>query len=98
MNQFAGYFPMIMKNGTKRNGGIPQEGNLTEHLKIYRQHIDERVPNEHNKGLIVIDFELWRPIFRQNFGSLEPYKNFSYQVEKEKHPGWKDWQQKEEVE
>lgn len=88
---------MIKKNGEIRNGGVPQEGNLTEHLETYRQHIGVRVPDEHNKGLIVIDFELWRPIFRQNFGSLEPYKNLSYQIEKENHPDWEDWQQKKEV-
>lgn len=39
-------------------------------------------------GVGVIDFESWRPVFRQNFGIFLPYKNISYQIEKNKHPSW----------
>lgn len=39
-------------------------------------------------GLAVIDFESWRPIFRQNFGSLKPYKDVSMKIEKRNHPFW----------
>lgn len=42
--------------------------------------MDQLVPDKDNDGLIVIDFESWRPIFRQNFGVLEPYKNLSKEV------------------
>jgi hyaluronoglucosaminidase len=41
-----------------------------------------------NNGLAVIDFESWRPIFRQNWGALAPYKEVSYQIEKGRHPLW----------
>jgi hyaluronoglucosaminidase len=34
----------------------------------------------------VIDFESWRPTFRQNFGSLQPYKDVSYSDAREKQP------------
>lgn len=81
-------FPALGSNAERRNGGVPQEGNLTKHLDIYRQHVDELVPDVDNSGLIIIDFESWRPIFRQNFGVLQPYKNVSYQIEQDRHPFW----------
>jgi hyaluronoglucosaminidase len=34
----------------------------------------------------VIDFESWRPTFRQNFGSLQPYKDLSFKIERQHHP------------
>lgn len=83
-----GMFPALGTKKERRNGGVPQEGNLTMHLEIYRSHIDELVPDVSNDGLVVIDFESWRPIFRQNFGSLEPYKDLSYKIERERHPFW----------
>lgn len=49
----------------KRNGGVPQEGNLTKHLQVYRHVVEELVPDENNTGLVIIDFESWRfGIFR----------------------------------
>lgn len=39
-------------------------------------------------GVAVIDFESWRPIYRQNFGSLQPYKDLSLEVERQLHPYW----------
>jgi hyaluronoglucosaminidase len=81
-------FPALGTNNERRNGGVPQEGNLTRHLEIYRQHVDELVPDVNNDGLVVIDFESWRPIFRQNWGDLLPYKDVSYQIEQERHPFW----------
>lgn len=99
----------------RRNGGVPQSGNLTEHLKIYRQHVEELVPDKLNSGLVIIDFESWRfastkdpekrfkttkhfrPIFRQNFGALQSYKDVSYQIEKQRHPFWQRQRQEAEV-
>lgn len=44
----------------RRNGGVPQEGNLTEHLYVYRRVVEELVPDKNNTGLVIIDFESWR--------------------------------------
>lgn len=38
-----GFFPALGTKNERRNGGVPQEGNLTKHLEIYREHIDELV-------------------------------------------------------
>jgi hyaluronoglucosaminidase len=83
-----GMFPALGTNNQRRNGGVPQEGNITKHFEVYREHINELVPDVTNNGLIIIDFESWRPIFRQNFGSLKAYKDVSIQVERQRHPFW----------
>lgn len=90
-------FPALGTKNERRNGGVPQEGNLTKHLEIYQMHINELVPDVNNNGLIIIDFESWRPIFRQNFGSLVPYKDLSYKIERERHPFWIKSRQEKEV-
>lgn len=71
-----------------RNGGVPQEGNLTKHLEIFRKHLTEQIPDESFDGVGVIDFESWRPIFRQNWASLQPYKDFSVELARKQHPFW----------
>lgn len=42
------------------------QGNLSEHMNYFKQHVDELVPDVNNKGLVIIDFESWRPIYRWN--------------------------------
>ncbi|XP_053690086.1 hyaluronidase Tab y 2.0101-like [Sabethes cyaneus] len=88
-----GKFPALLEKSStrvlyKRNGGVPQEGNLTEHLEIFRAHVSELVTDANFSGVGCIDFESWRPIFRQNFGSLQPYKDLSMKIERERHPNW----------
>lgn len=86
-----GKFPALLENSStgalvQRNGGVPQQGNLNEHLNIFRQHIDELIPDPNNKGLAVVDFESWRPVYRQNFGVLQPYRDLSEDIERKRHP------------
>lgn len=88
-----GKFPALLQNTSSkayvaRNGGVPQRGNLDDHLYVFRKHLDELIPNKNNAGLAIIDFESWRPVYRQNFGTLQPYKDLSVQIEKEAHPLW----------
>lgn len=71
---------------TKRNGGVPQEGDLKKHLEMFRKHLVTQIPDDSFSGVGVIDFESWRPIFRQNWASLEPYKTLSIKLERERDP------------
>ncbi|KAJ4431247.1 hypothetical protein ANN_19844 [Periplaneta americana] len=48
-------------------------------------------------SLGIIDFEFWRPIFRQNWARLEPYKTLSIKLERERHPFWSDTAIKKEA-
>lgn len=84
-----GIYPALdARSNTRRNGGVPQEGDLTLHLEQFKKTMDELVPDVNNNGIIVIDFESWRPIFRQNFGELKPYKEVSFNIERQRHPFW----------
>ncbi|KAJ4431246.1 hypothetical protein ANN_19843 [Periplaneta americana] len=49
-----GKFPILLtdKDGvvTKRNGGVPQEGNLEQHLEALREHVNKIVPDHKFQG------------------------------------------------
>lgn len=83
---FTVEFPGIYENGTFRNGGVPQQGNLKAHLEKFRNDVDRQIPDEENSGLAIIDFELWRPVYRQNFGKFQPYKDTSVKLVRDANP------------
>ncbi|XP_026168108.1 hyaluronidase PH-20 [Mastacembelus armatus] len=58
-------------------GGIPQNGNLPEHLAKAQRQIDYYIPEDSTPGLAVIDWESWRPVWDQNWGSKRIYQNLS---------------------
>ncbi|KAL1502700.1 hypothetical protein ABEB36_007808 [Hypothenemus hampei] len=94
-----GNFPAILKKGNEiffRNGGVPQNGNLTNHLEIFQEILDQVIPDQNYSGIAIIDFESWRPIHRQNWGVLIQYKTLSEDIERQLHPLWRDdWIKKE---
>lgn len=55
---------------------------------MFSKHLNEKIKDRSFNGLGVIDFESWRPIFRQNWASLAPYRDFSVSIERQKHPWW----------
>ncbi|GJQ75196.1 hypothetical protein Trydic_g9798 [Trypoxylus dichotomus] len=88
-----GDFPAILedvqtKKLTPRNGGVPQEGNITLHFLLFEEAVNQLIPDKNFNGIGIIDFESWRPVFRQNWGSLSPYQDLSVEVEKKRHPTW----------
>lgn len=88
-----GLFPALLEDSSssklvRRNGGVPQQGNLDDHLAKFSQHVNDLIPDRSNNGLAIIDFESWRPVYRQNFGALQPYKDLSEQLLRQQHPLW----------
>ncbi|KAJ6620944.1 Hyaluronidase Tab, partial [Pseudolycoriella hygida] len=88
-----GLFPALLKNSSSnqlfhRNGGVPQKGNLKLHLEMFEKNVNELIPDKDNSGLAIIDFESWRPVYRQNFGTLQPYKDLSKKLVQQNHPRW----------
>jgi hyaluronoglucosaminidase len=71
-----------------KNGGLPQSGNLDLHLKKLEIDIVEFIPNRTFDGVAVIDFEMWRPTFRQNFDKLRIYRDLTISDVNKKHPTW----------
>lgn len=93
-----GYFPALLEANeqsdfVRRNGGVPQEGNLTAHLELFLQQINNKlIPDEKFSGVAIIDFEHWRPVWNENFGSLLPYRKVSRTIEQNTHPFWNEKQ------
>ncbi|BES91875.1 hyaluronoglucosaminidase [Nesidiocoris tenuis] len=80
-----GLFPAILDSGD-RNGGVPQEGNLDLHLRKFATDLQEAIPSADFDGVGVIDFEHWRPIWRENWSKLDIYRQRSKDIEKMKNP------------
>ncbi|CAB3225699.1 unnamed protein product [Arctia plantaginis] len=90
-----GNFPGIVEN-VNVNGIVPQEGNLLAHLQKFKQDLEETIPDRNFQGIGVIDFENWRPILRQNFGTMEPIRVLAPILERIEHWWWpKQWIDKE---
>lgn len=58
-------------------GGVPQNGNLAEHLAKAKSQIDHSISHDSSPGLAVIDWESWRPLWEQNWGSKRIYHKLS---------------------
>lgn len=50
--------------------------------------MNELIPDKHFQGVGIIDFEHWRPVFRQNWASLETYRQLSIDLVRQRHPFW----------
>ena len=74
------------------NGGIPQLGNLTGHLAELAAYIagngsDSWGMDPTFSGNAVFDFEMWRPVF-QNQWNDPCYQNLSVTLVQSEHPDW----------
>jgi Hyaluronidase len=49
-----GAFPALGTNSERRNGGVPQEGNLTYHLNEYMIALNQLVPDKDYSGKAII--------------------------------------------
>ncbi|XP_075062067.1 hyaluronidase-5-like [Mixophyes fleayi] len=73
-----GYYPYINPtSGVSYNGGIPQMTNMEQHFKKAKEDILHYLPSAAQRGLAVIDWEEWRPIWIRNWASKEIYKKQS---------------------
>ncbi|XP_026220490.1 hyaluronidase PH-20 [Anabas testudineus] len=73
-----GLYPKVDVIKRKRyRGEIPQNSNLTEHLAKAQNQIDYYISQDSSPGLAVIDWESWRPLWDQNWGSKRIYQKLS---------------------
>lgn len=54
-----GNFPALFEQSStkklyRRNGGVPQAGNLSDHLEVFRRHMDELVVDRNFAGNTVL--------------------------------------------
>ncbi|CAB1314663.1 unnamed protein product [Coregonus sp. 'balchen'] len=75
-------------DGTARNGGLPQVASLTQHLEKMPEGIQYYIREAGAKGLAVIDWEEWRPLWIRNWDVKNVYRNQSRQLVAQKNPAW----------
>ncbi|KAK9525657.1 hypothetical protein VZT92_016342 [Zoarces viviparus] len=59
------------------NGGIPQRGNLKASMNKAREDITNYIPSKTSRGLAVIDWEEWRPLWDRKWGTKRIYQTLS---------------------
>lgn len=59
------------------NGGVPQAGDVDAHAAAVANATARIVPDEDFEGLLVMDWEAWRPLFDANDDNLGVYSEYS---------------------
>ncbi|KJH41058.1 hyaluronoglucosaminidase, partial [Dictyocaulus viviparus] len=83
-----GYFPYYRDGDANQpvNGGLPQKCPIDKHLARVSEQIREVIPREDFRGIAVIDFEEWRPLYKLNWGKKAVYKKESIQLVRQQYP------------
>lgn len=81
-----GRYPRIhIQTGKSYEGGIPQNGSLEGHLRKAKGQIPETLTRD-SPGLVVIDWESWRPLWDRNWGSKRIYRSRSVELARSLNP------------
>ncbi|XP_051841983.1 hyaluronidase-1-like [Antechinus flavipes] len=83
-----GLYPWYTPTGQPINGGLPQNANFGAHMANSYNDILTTLPEPDFKGVVVIDWEEWRPIWSMNWDSKKIYQKHSLDLVREKHPDW----------
>ncbi|XP_007504306.2 hyaluronidase PH-20 [Monodelphis domestica] len=76
-----GYYPYINeKTGEAFNEGIPQLASLKKHLAKAKKDIDYYIPSDDKFGLVIIDWENWRPNWIRNWNTKHIYQTQSIEL------------------
>ncbi|KAI2650546.1 Hyaluronidase-2 [Labeo rohita] len=83
-----GLYPYFGPDGNPVNGGLPQIASLTQHLERMPDGLNKYIRDVAVKGLAVIDWEEWRPLWIRNWGPKDIYRDRSRQLVAKKNPTW----------
>ncbi|CAJ1050570.1 hyaluronidase-1 [Xyrichtys novacula] len=83
-----GLYPWYTAQSKAINGGVPQNANLDEHLRVASDNIRTFIPDRDFQGLAVVDWENWRPVWERNWDSKQVYWEASRVLVKSRHPDW----------
>ncbi|XP_026216872.1 hyaluronidase PH-20-like [Anabas testudineus] len=73
-----GLYPHVNLTSRKQfYGGIPQRSNLKVSMNKARADINYYIPSRTSRGLAVIDWEEWRPLWDRNWGMKKIYQTLS---------------------
>ncbi|KAJ3602019.1 hypothetical protein NHX12_029779 [Muraenolepis orangiensis] len=83
-----GLYPYYEHDGTPVNGGLPQSVSLSQHYEKMPAGLQKYIRKPGSKGLAVIDWEEWRPLWIRNWNSKDVYRNKSQLMVAQKNPDW----------
>ncbi|XP_078064754.1 hyaluronidase-2 [Mustelus asterias] len=72
------------------NGGVPQNSSLLQHLSAMESDIERYMRSWTTRGLAVIDWEEWRPLWIRNWKDKQIYRDNSRHLVSEKHSDWSE--------
>lgn len=82
-----GLYPYY-EHGTAVNGGLPQLASLSQHYEKMPEGLQKYIREPEAKGLAVIDWEEWRPLWIRNWYRKDIYRNKSREMVAKKNPKW----------
>jgi len=71
------------------NGGVPQAANISLHKAQVVSDVESAIPDPDFSGLLVVDWETWRPLASENYDGLSCYTEYSRRLVSA-DPDWKD--------
>lgn len=83
-----GLYPYYERGGTAINGGLPQLASLTQHYEKMPEGVHKYIRESEVKGLAVIDWEEWRPLWIRNWDVKDVYRDKSREMVAMKNPTW----------
>ncbi|XP_061074934.1 hyaluronidase-2 isoform X1 [Conger conger] len=83
-----GLYPYYESDREAFNGGIPQTASLTAHLEKMPEGVTRYIREPGAKGLAVIDWEEWRPLWIRNWDTKNIYREQSRHLVTEKNQDW----------
>lgn len=83
-----GLYPYYERGGAAVNGGLPQQASLTQHYEKMPEGVQKYIRESDAKGLAVIDWEEWRPLWIRNWDIKDVYRNKSREMVAKKNPTW----------
>ncbi|KAG9460667.1 hypothetical protein GDO78_020311, partial [Eleutherodactylus coqui] len=87
-NSQLGLYPYYDSNGNPVNGGTPQNASVTEHLKQAFEDLNSTIVSSDFKGVVVVDWENWRPLWDRNWDKKSIYWQRSQDLVRQRHPHW----------
>ena len=62
------------------NGGVPQAADLAAHHAAVVSDVTGTLPDPEFSGLLIVDYEAWRPLYSECYDSLSLYREYSMRL------------------
>lgn len=83
-----GLYPYFESDGTMVNRGLPQMASISQHQEKMKEGVEKYIQDPSAKGLAVIDWEEWRPLWIRNWDAKDVYRRHSREMVHQKYPAW----------